>query len=87
MKITCTAYSSVNKITAVLCVYSKAVCVSNIGLDECDVQKAGFSCFQTVTDCLLKLVGYPEHCVYSERVCYRPNLCRPIKWYDSPETV
>ena len=43
-------------------------------LDECAVQKAGFLCFYTVTDCLLKLLGYPEHCVYSERVCYRPNL-------------
>ena len=42
-------------------------------LDECDVQKAGFSCFYTVTGCLLKLLGYHEHCVYSERVCYHPN--------------
>ena len=52
-----------------------------LGLDECDVQKAGFSCFKTVADCLLKLLGYPERCVYShdsERVCYLPNLCRPI---------
>ena len=46
-------------------------------LDECAVQKAGFS----VTDCLFKRLGYPEPCVYSERVCYRPNLYRPIKWY------
>ena len=52
-----------------------------LNLDECAVQKAGFSCFQTVTDCLLKLLGYPEHCVYSERLCYRPNLYRPFKWY------
>ena len=50
-------------------------------LDECAVQKAGFSCFYPVTDCLLKLLGYPEHCVYSERVCYRPNLCRLIILY------
>ena len=49
-----------------------------LNLDECDVQKAEFSCFKTVADCLLKLLGYPEHCVYSERVCYRSNLCRPI---------
>ena len=38
---------------------------------------------QTVTDdhSLLKLVGYPEHCIYSERVCYCQNLQRPNKWY------
>ena len=34
-----------------------------------------------MTDSLLKRVGYPEHCVYSERVCYCPNLYRPNKWY------
>ena len=37
--------------------------------------------FQTVTDSLLKRLGYPEQFVYSERVCYCPNLYRPIKWY------
>ena len=30
---------------------------------------------------LLKLLGYPEHCVYSERVCHCPNLYRPDKWH------
>ena len=34
-----------------------------------------------MTDSLLKLLGYLGHCVYSERVCYCPNLHRPIKWY------
>ena len=24
---------------------------------------------------------YPEHCVYSETMCYCPNLYRPNKWY------
>ena len=52
-------------------------------LDECAAQKRGFSCFLTVSDRLLKLLGYPEHCVYSERVCYCPNLYRP----NTPETV
>ena len=37
--------------------------------------------FLTVTDSLLKLFGYLEHCVYSERMCYCPNLYNPIKWY------
>ena len=50
-------------------------------LDECDVQKTVFSFFLDVTDCLLKLLDYPDICVYSERVCYRPNLCRPITRY------
>ena len=34
-----------------------------------------------MTDSLLKLVGHPEHCVNSERVCYCPNLYKPDKWY------
>ena len=34
-----------------------------------------------MTDSLLKLLGYPEHCVYSERMCYCPSLYRPNKWY------
>ena len=42
-----------------------------------DLYRVGTS----VTDSLLKRLGYHEHCVYSERICYCPNLYRPIKWY------
>ena len=40
-------------------------------LDECAVQKSGFSCFldSDMYRLLAKLLGYPEHCVYLERVC------------------
>ena len=82
MQITRTAYSRVDKITQLYHVFIKGCFVSRtLILDECAVQKAGFSCVYTATDCLLKLLGYPEHCVYSERVWYRPNLYRPIIWY------
>ena len=78
-KITCTAYAMVNKITQPYYVFIQRLLSRTLRLDECAAQKAGFSCFQTVTDSLLKRLGYPEHCVYSERVCYR--LYRPIKLY------
>ena len=61
-----------------MCLFKGCFVPRTLRLDECDVQKAGFSCFWPVTDCLLKLLGYPQHCVYSERMCYRSNLCGPI---------
>ena len=42
-----------------------------LSLDECAVQ----------TESLLKLLDYPKFCDSSERVCYCPNMYKPIKWY------
>ena len=82
MKITRNAYSRVNKITQLYYVFiQRLLCVSNIGPRLVCCAKRKFSCFFTVTDSLLKLFGYLEHCVYSERMCYYPNLYGPIKWY------
>ena len=81
MKITCTAYiqGSIKCPSRIMCLFKGCFVSRTLRLDECVVQKEWFSCFYTVTDCSLKLLGYPEHCVYSERVRYRPNLYRPIK--------
>ena len=65
-----------------MCIFKGCFVSRTLDLDECAAQKRGFSCFQTVTDrLLLKLLGYPEHFVYSERLCYCSNLYRPNKWY------
>ena len=46
MKITCTVYSRVNKITQLYHVLmQRLLCFRTLGLDKCAVQKAGFSCF------------------------------------------
>ena len=76
-------YCIFNKITQLYYVFiQRLLCVSNIRHRwVCCAEKRGFPCFLTVTDSLLKLLGYPEHYVYSERVCYCPNLYRHIKWY------
>ena len=63
-----------------MCLFKGCFVSRTLGLDECAVQKIGLSCL-TGTYSLLKRLGYPEHFVYSEKVCYCPNLHRPVKWY------
>ena len=73
MKITCTAYaySRVNK--------KAALCLEHYAYMTVLGKMQGFHVFRQI--CLLKRSGYPEHCVYSEMVRYRSNMCMPIKWY------
>ena len=60
----------------------RLLCVLNIRPGWVCCAKKRVFMFLDSTDSLLKLLGYPEHCVYLERVCYCPNLYRPNKWYD-----
>ena len=78
MEITRTAYSRVNKITQLYHVFiQRLLCVSNIRPRWVCCAKKVFM----FLDSLLKLLGYREHCVYSKRVCYCPNLYSSNKWY------
>ena len=83
MKITCTAYSRVNKITQPYYVFiQRLLCVASITPRwVCCAKSRVFMFSDSDRFFLNTFLGYPEHCVYSVRMCYRPHLCRPIKWY------